>query len=97
MPIEEMQSPILLSETTTFLMSHLPEHLWLKDNLLLVSLRPGVNLHVKKSKLSETKKHLTKTLKNTFLINLKRLFPVTDSYVCSAIPQTDCNIRSTNF
>ena len=35
-PIVEMQSSILLSETTTLLMSHLPEHLWLKDNLLLV-------------------------------------------------------------
>jgi hypothetical protein len=27
MPIEEMPSSILLSETTTFLMSHLPQHL----------------------------------------------------------------------
>ncbi len=67
------------------------------DNLLLVFLRPAVTLHVKKSKLSETNKLFKNTSKNTFLINLKRLFPVTDSYVCSAIPQTDCNIHSTTF
>jgi hypothetical protein len=71
MPIEEMQSSILLSETTTFLMSHLPEHLRLKDNLLLVFLRPGVTLHVKKIKIIRNQKTFNKGLKEHFFNQLK--------------------------
>jgi hypothetical protein len=49
-------------------------------------------------KIIRNKKTFNKDLKERFLlIDLKRLFPVTDSYVCSAIPQTDCNIPSTTF